>query len=215
MKRTEPRPCSADEAVARAKRLINRGGQYILGTGDYRPRFMAARLVDVPWTERDGKLGSDCWGFAFDWCYKVPRHRPGLASGRVPAAYRDQSDVDDDINCNSAIEDALTTQDLFEVVTSGVPEIGDLVVFPTLRFVIDGEVKKFTGHAGITIGTGRVSPSMWDWRDPPYHLLDIAQCKGPNGRIPAVIETDGSLWEHHDNIWPKPAHRTFVLRVKP
>jgi hypothetical protein len=200
-------PCSASEAVERARSLINKGGQYILGTGDYR------RSYPLPWTQRMGQLGSDCAGFAICWCYRLIRHRPGFASGRVPEAYRDQSDVDDDINCNSLIEDALTTREICELVTDE-PQLGDLIVYPTIRIKgVDGEVHTFIGHVGIVIGNKRAQ-GRWDWQHPPYRLLDIAQCKGPNGRAPAVVQTDGSIWEAHDAKWPKPSHRTCVIRMK-
>ncbi len=214
---TGARPCSAAEAVGRAKRIIGKGGMYVLGTGDYRPTTMMGKLIDVPWTARgDDRLGSDCAGFAICWCYKLRRHRPGFASGRVPREYWDQSDVDDDINCNSLIEDALTDQEVCAPVTSGIPQLGDLLVYPSLRLTLaDGSLFKTIGHVGLVVGNARIIGSAWQWEDPQYHLLDVAQCKGPNGRTPGVIQTDGSIWEMHDDRWPKPAHRTFVIRMKP
>lgn len=209
-------PCSATEAVERARRLIGLGGQYVLGTGDYKPSVIAGRLVDVPWTERNGMTGSDCAGFAICWCYKLKRHRPGFAAGRVPREYWDQSDVDDDINCNSLIEDALTAKEVCELVVDAVPVPGDLLVYASLRLELaSGQLFKNIGHVGIVISNDRAFGVPWSKDHPPYHLLDIAQCKGGNGRTPAVIKTDGSLWEHHDEVWPKPAHRTFVIRMKP
>lgn len=213
---TGDRPCSADEAVLRAKRIVNRGGAYVYGTGDYKPTYLAGRLVDLPWTSRDSLVGSDCAGFAICWCYKLQRHRQGFANGRVPDEFRDQSDVDDDINCNSLIEDALTTRELCELVTSGIPQPGDLLVYPSLRLhLADSSIFPTIGHVAITLSNARVSPSQWDWNHPPYHLLDVAQCKGPPQRTPAVIQTDGSIWSAHDDKWPKPAHRSCVVRMKP
>lgn len=213
---TGARPCSALEAVDRAKRMVGKGGKYVLGTGDYKPRVVDGNVVDLPFTSRGDDEGSDCAGFAICFCYKLRRHRPGFAAGRVPVEYRDQSDVDDDINCNSLIEDALTTQELCYVVESGIPQPGDLLVYASLRLELkDGTVFKNIGHVGIVIGNSRIVGHAWSWQDPAYRLLDIAQCKGPNGRAPAVVQTDGSLWEKHDEVWPKPAHRTIVLRMKP
>jgi len=212
---TDLRPCSALEAVARAKRLTGRGGQYVLGTGDYRPKTIAGRLIDVPWTERRGLVGSDCAGFALCWCYKLQRHRPGYAAGSPPPEYRDVADIDDDINCNSAIEDALTNRDLFDLVDDDVPLPGDLLCYASLRLrLADGTLFENVGHVGIVIGNVRLVGHAWKWATPNYHLLDVAQCRGPNGREPAVIQTDGSLWERHDAVWPKPAHRTKVLRAR-
>lgn len=201
--------------MRRALSLINKGGQYVLGTGDYRPVYTAGKLTDTPWTWRNGKLGSDCAGFALCFCYKLKRRRPGFASGRVPAEFRDQKDIDDDINCNSAIEDALTDRELFEPVNSGIPQPGDLLVFASLRLKLaDGSTFENIGHVGIVTSNARIVGHAWNWVDPQYHLLDVAQCRGPTGRGPAVIQTDGSLWERHDEVWPKPAHRTVVLRAK-
>lgn len=215
MTRTGAPPCSAGEAVERARRVIGKGGQYVLGTGDYRPTYVASKLIDVPWTDRDGQTGSDCAGFAICWCYKLKRHRPGFASGMVPDEFHDQSDVDDDINCNSLLEDCLTVQELASLVESGIPQPGDLLVYPSLRLKLhDGSIFKTIGHVGIVLSNARIVGNAWQWRDPPYHLLDVAQCKGPNGRVPAVIQTDGSLWEAHDDKWPKPAHRSRVVRMK-
>jgi hypothetical protein len=227
MTKTEPRPASAAEAVQRARRFINRGGQYVLGTGDFHPHAIAGHWVDVPWTERDGQLGSDCAGFAISFAYKLRRHRPGYAKGMVPMDFRDQADIDDDINVNSCIEDALTTMDLFKIVgiedseSENTVKPGDLLCYPSLRLTLnDGTRFRNIGHVGIVIETIRVG-AAWNWMHPPYHLLDVAQCKGPGphdgqpGRSPAVIQTDGSLWEHHDVVWPKPAHRTVVLRAIP
>ena len=177
---------------------------YVLGTGDWKP--VGPNTPDVPWTTRDGMLGSDCAGFAISWCYKLPRHRPGYNHGTWAS-------VSDDINCNSAIEDARHGRELFEVA-SGPPQLGDLLTYPTFTLLApDGTSHKFIGHVGIVTGVGRALE--WDAEHPQYELLDIAQCRGPNGRKPAVVATDGSVWAHHDTVWPKPQHRTVVLRARP
>ena len=67
-------PCGAEEAVARAKSVAGKGGEYFLGSGDYKPKGDR----DVPWTLLpSGREGSDCAGFAISWCYRLTRHRPG------------------------------------------------------------------------------------------------------------------------------------------
>ena len=119
--------------------------------------------------------------------------------------------MSDDINCNSAIEDALHGCEVFELA-SGAVQPGDLLCYPTFTLLApDGTHKQFIGHVGIVTG---VRALEWDWAWPQYELLDIAQCKGPNGRKPAVVATDGSLWAHHDTVWPKVQHRTRVLRAR-
>ena len=188
-------PCTATEAVQRALSLVNNGGCYWLGTGDYRPHG----TVDLPWTTNNGGTGSDCCGFAITWCYKLVRHRPGFNVGSW-------SSCSDDINCNSAIEDAEHAGELFEIADR--PQPGDLLTYPTIH--LHGH--EFVGHVGMIVGASRCLE--WDPTTPQYHLLDVAQCKGPNGRAPAVVRTDGSVWGHHDGLWPKPEHRTRVLRAR-
>lgn len=208
------RPASAAEAVERATRVIGKGGQYVLGTGDYRPRSVAARLIDTPWTERsDGLIGCDCAGLV-TWAYKLRRHRPGYnARGRFG--------VEDDINCNSMLGDAMGAQDLFETVL-GDPRPGDVIAYPSFYLYgpdgkrlrrEDGSEMHWIGHTCIVIGTSRVT--NWDPVTPAWHALDVAQCKGPEGRRPAVLATDGSIWSHHDTVWPKAQHRSYLLRARP
>jgi len=202
---TGPRPCSAAEAVTRALSLVGRGGCYVLGTGDWigppsKSQTVAPILLgaDLPWTYRDGKLGSDCAGFAISWCYQLKRHRPGYNRGSWAT-------VSDDLNCNSAIEDAEHGRELFELVTGPI-QPGDLLCYPTFRAGV--LLRRFIGHVGIVTGVAR-----WDGR---LASLDVAQCCGPNGRSPAVLATDGSVWDRHDAKWPAHQKRqTRVLRAIP
>ena len=206
---TGPAPSSAEQAVARAVALVTtKTGQYALGTGDYKPQG-----DDVPWTQRsDGLVGSDCAGFAICWCYMLPRHRQGFAPGRMPTAYADQLDIDDDINVNSAIEDAFTQRELFRLVEDGEqPLPGDLVCYPSIRITgADGQRHDFVGHVAIVTGVDRYAALAGARR---WDLLDVAQCHGPDRFSPGAVFTDGSLFAHHDAVWPKPAHRCFLLRV--
>ena len=194
------RPCSAEEAVDRARRLLaSKLGQYVLGTGDYRP----TAIDDVPWTDNHGMRGSDCAGFAISWCYKLTRHRPGFNVG--PWAT-----VANDINCNSAIEDGRHNRELFEEVLTPFP--GALLLYPTIDILgQDGQHHRFIGHVGIVSGVDRCLE--WDQDAPDYTLLDVIHCCGPNGRKPAVVKGDGSIWQHHSHVWPKPQHRSVLLRA--
>jgi hypothetical protein len=195
---------TAEQAVARALSLVGKGGRYELGTGDYRPQpNHDGTIDDLPWTSNGGPLGSDCVGFAINWCYGIRRHRPGF-NHRSAGDF----DVEDDINCNSAIGDADTDRDLFERVYTPAP--GVLLTYPTIH--LPGH-PPFCGHVGIVTSVARCAE--WDATAPNYELLDVAQCCGPNGRAPAVIATDGAVWASHDRLWPKPQHRTVMLRVLP
>ena len=181
-----PRPCSPIAAVTVARSLVGTG-VYQLGTGDY----------DTP-------IGgpSDCAGFAISRCYGLPRHRPGFNTG--PWAT-----VADDLNCNSAIEDADHHRELF--VRAERPAIGDLIAYPTIRLA--GHDHPWIGHVAIVVNVMRVLE--WDPAAPDWSLVDVVQCCGPNGRRPGILRTDGSHWNGHDMTWPKPEHRTVLLRAVP
>ena len=183
---TAPRPCSPIAAVTAARSLIGHM-TYWLGTGD----------CDTPSSGR-----SDCFGFAFCRCYGVRRHRPGFNRGSWAT-------VTDDLNCNSAIEDADHHRELF--VRAGRPELGDLLAYPTIH--LPDHPKPWVGHIAIVIGVSRVLE--WDPAAPDWSLLDVAQCAGPDGRTPGVIATTAAHWNDHDRDWPRPEHRTALLRVVP
>jgi hypothetical protein len=183
---TGPRPrFSAEQAVARARSMIGRG-VYKLGTGD----------IDSP---DDGP--SDCFGFAYCKLFGVKRHRPGFNQGSWAT-------VTDDLNCNSALEDAAHAGELFERVERPAP--GTLLVYPTIR--LPGHPTPWIGHIAIVISVKRCLE--WDNDQPSYALLDVVQCCGPNGRKPGIIATDGAIWDNHDHNWPKPEHRTVILAAK-
>lgn len=189
------RPCSAAEAIQRAVRFVGAPQPYVLGCGDYRPGSH-----DEPWTVNGKGLGSDCWGYAGAWCYKLPRHRPGFNHG--PWAT-----VSDDINTDSAIEDGEHKQGLFEVVDR--PSLGDLLVYPSIRSQDHKRLR--IGHVGIVVGLC----AEWDPAAPQYGELQVVQCQA--ARKPAVMRGPATGWLFRDRFrglidetW-----RTRVLRVKP
>ncbi|MBA3844234.1 MAG: hypothetical protein H0X39_16730 [Actinobacteria bacterium] len=94
------------------------------------------------------------------------------------------------------------------------PMMGDLLVYPSFTIVAgDGTHHNFIGHVGIVVGTSHVAD--WNPLQPRYDLLDVAQCHGPNGFTPGVVRTDGSIWSHHSAVWPKPEHRSWMIRALP
>lgn len=203
-----PRPCSAAEARARALSMVGRLGAYQLGTGTYAPRIVGGKLIDVPWTEResDHAVGCDCAGFAISYCYKLQRHRVGFDLGATTFG-----DVENDINVNSILSDATSrAPDLFTLAV-GLPKPGDLLCYPSFR--LPGVELPFIGHVGIV--TDAALATAWDPANPRYDLLQVAQCRGPDGRSPAVILTDGSIWQSHRDQWPKPEHTVYLLRALP
>lgn len=181
---TAARPCSPTAAVTVARSLVGTG-IYQLGTGD----------CDTPIGGR-----SDCAGFAINRCYGLRRHRPGFNRGAWAS-------VSDDLNCTSAIEDADHHRELF--MRAPYPMLGDLLAYPTIRLA--GHPDPWIGHIAIVVDVGRVLE--WDAAAPDWSLLGVAQCCGPSGRHPAILRTDGSHWNVHDHTWPKPEHRTALLRV--
>lgn len=128
-----------------------------------------------------------------------------------------------DLNVNSAMEDARHHQELFipvmvydvgEPHSSGarvvmdVPRPGDLLCYPTFRLA--GHSQPWIGHVAIVTSV----PAEWDWEYDTWRELTVVQCRGPNGRRPAIAETSGNGWEVHDLTWPKPEHRSQLIRVK-
>lgn len=207
---TNDSKCWAGEAVERARSVVGKGGQYILGTGDYRPKFKGAKVVDdLPWTPYwdkssswYNKPGSDCAGFAICWAWKLRRYRPGFNVGPW-------SSVIDYINCNSALEDGLHKQELFVTLDEKAHvQPGDLLLYPTIYVKVDGKKKQFVGHVGLI----EFVPVDFRWGD--WRRLGIIQCHGPNGYTPGAVRSDGSVWAHHDTLWPKPEHRSQVVRPK-
>lgn len=191
-------PCSWQEATQRAHDILTAiaagqtTGQYLLGAGDYRPHDG----IDLPWTTLNGKKGSDCSGFAISYCWKLPRKRLGFNLG---------GGVQDWINSDSALQDARTKRVLFELAPT--PRPGDLLIYPS---VVRLGRRILIGHVSIVLDV----PAEWDPGNPQYHLCKVAQCHGPNGFKPGVVYTDGSIWQHHDSIWPKPEHRSAIVRPK-
>lgn len=188
-------PCTAAEALKRARDVAYQGGQYLLGTGDYWPHSEGGSFVDLPWTSKAGVWGSDCAGFAICYAWKLTRHRPGFNKGTWAT-------VSDDINSDSALQDARYKQELFVEVTA--PRPGDLLIYPSIY--IKG--KRFIGHVGLVESV----PAVWTVGE--YNKLGILQCHGPNGFRPGVVRSDGSTWTKHDVVWPKEAHRSALVRPK-
>jgi hypothetical protein len=200
--------CTSAEAVVRAMVAVQSGkGEYQLGTGNYNPphvcdscRQTVTNPVDEPWTASNAGPASDCAGFAICYCWKLVRHRPGFNKGAW-------STVEDDINVNSIMEDAVHKQELCHVVDFGLPMPGDLLCYPTFK----SGGHQFIGHVGIVVDTGLDSRVVYSRR---WDRLKVAQCHGPNGFQPGAVLTDGSIWLHHDAIWPTPLTRTQLIRMK-
>lgn len=192
------RPLPAAEASKRMRSLVGEDVPYWLGTGD----------ADGP-TTRDGVTGYDCAGAAICYAYQLKRHRPGFAHGQLPPEWAKFADVEDDINTNSAIKDALLNQDLFRFVPEGELLVSaDLIMYPTIRIHdADGDLHTFIGHCQMILIGNMVRSGG------PYTNALIAHCHGPNGRRPAVTITDGHVMDRHDEAWPRVWSKAWALRV--
>jgi len=190
-----PRPLSAAQAVQRARELVdspeNKLAGYMLGDGDWRPGWK------TPWTSRHGILGGDC-RVAFLWSYAVPADREGYNRGAW-------STCADCISYNSLLEDAEHAQDLVYPVTDE-PYPGDIIAYPTIY--LPGHPKPWIGHGAIVVDVSR-----WDGQH--FGTLEIMQVCGGDGRRPAAILGDGHHFDDQRAQWPKPEHRSRLVRVKP
>lgn len=192
-----PRPKHTPaEALERCRALVGKG-QYLLGAldGD------AARQV------------FDCTSFSMRYAFELAGKRLGFNRAWTEDwCTGTRASVVDHINSNSAIEDAMHERDLFEFVT-GRPELGDLVVCPTIRLPDHPDKGPWIGHAAIVSGVDR-SKHRWDPQAPQFALLDIIECRGPDGRSPAIRQTNGTYFDTWRQTWPKVNHRSWLLRVR-
>lgn len=172
------------ESVHRAHTQLG-CGTYQLGQGNFRPA-----APDSPWTGEH--RGADCIGFVL-WCHRITRHRPGFNTGPWSTCV-------DDINTDSAIEDAQHRAELFDLVALEDVQPGDLLVYHS---VLRNGHRLPMGHVGLVVDVPAGIRTVAD--------LTIIQSHGPNG-APMAVKTDGAIWAHHDTNYP--ADRSVILRVK-
>lgn len=190
---TAARPLHTEaEAIRHAFAMVGRG-VYKLGTGD-----LGSNNDD----ERD------CFGFAVCECFGIRRHEPGANRGWRDPDGRTPSVVDD-WNCNAAIEDADHARQRF--ARAAQPSPGTLIMYPTIR--LPGHPQPWIGHVKLVVGVERCLE--WEAEHPDWSLLDTIECAGPDGRRPGIIKGNGFGMVEHDRKWPKPEHRTALLRVVP
>jgi len=189
------------EYIARLLTQVGRG-QYWLGAGGYDPK-KPDTCFHPHWDT--GDVGCDCSAFAIKFGLKLDGHRPGF--GRGPGAH-----VTDDINSDSALYDAIHNHDLFQLV-AGPPVAGDLLIIPS-RFNPKTGKREGIGHV---MATRQNRALEWDHAvlPRPWDLVDVIQCRGPNGKRPGVIVSDASYCAKHDAKWVKvPSMWTQVIRVR-
>lgn len=191
------------EAVSRARSLVGRG-IYLLGTGGYKPTPGIDEDL-APWTPhpRTGQRGDfcDCWGLV-SWAFRQRRHRPGYNLG---------GSVTDDINTDSAIEDARRIPrgetkpraEQWHQVDMHNAQCGDLLVWPSIRGPGGGRLR--IGHVGIVSAVG--GDDLLTWR--------VIQCSSQAPLGSAIRETFARAWEKRDR-WQGTNHAEFgsvILRL--
>lgn len=188
---------NALEALERCKKLVG-AGTYLLGALD----------------EDADRLVFDCTSLVMRHAFGLDGHRPNFnRDWKVDFMTGATATVVDDINSNSAIENALFgNRELFEIVT-GAPQLGDLIACPTIRLPQHPDKGPWIGHAAIVSGVDRAR-GKWDPQLPLFSLLDIIECRGPDERHPAIRYHNGTYFEGWRDTWPKVQHRSWLLRVK-
>lgn len=190
------------EYIARLMTQVGRG-EYQLGAGGWDPDHPDT-CFHPHW--ETGKVGCDCSRFAICFGLKLRGHRPGFGKG--PGAH-----VVDDINSDSALYDAIHNHEIFTLV-DGPPEQGDLLIIPSRFDAKTGE----RAHIGHVMPVRKNRALEWDHKllPRPWNLVDVVQCRGPNGKRPGVVTTDAAVCAAHDANWLKvPAMWTQVIRVRP
>ena len=149
-------------------------------------------------TDQCDKSGwrTDCSGFVC-WAWSIRRDRPeGFNRGPW-------STVADAVNTDSMVQDAQHKQELFTAVPAALAEPGDLLVYPGAW---QAGHRILIGHVSLISSVPTPKSTAVKYSD-----FRVVQCHGPNG-AQMVVETDGSIWDHHDANWPQ--YRSLVLRVK-
>jgi cell wall-associated NlpC family hydrolase len=184
---------SPAQAVARCLALVGKG-EYRLGALD-----------------SDAERGVfDCTSFCMRYAYGLPGHIPGYNTGWGQDWMTGAtSTVVDDLNSNSAVEDAMHAAALFQLVI-GPPLVGDIIAAPTVYLA--GH-KPWIGHGVIVVGTERAR-GHWDPQRPTFAALDVVECHGPDGCSPAIRRTTGAWFDERGQTWPKVQHRPWLLRVR-
>ena len=214
-----PRPVSIEQSLTTA-------ASYVAVVFDVKlskyVRVKPSVYVDGTGSWPDAAPQMDCVGAAVSRFSELPRHRPGfnknlltklLAQGMDPVqaeAYAFVLDIEDDVNTTSLIGDALSDQDLSQIVDE--PQPGDWLAYPTVKLK-NAPGKSWEGHIAKVVGTKRARD--WDPTAPNYSLLDTIQCTGPNGRTPGIVAMDGRYFDEWLATWPLPQHRPRILRPFP
>lgn len=197
------------EFIARLRTQVGKG-EYQLGAGGWDPKHPDT-CFHPHWDTKNhpGVIGCDCSAYALKYGLKLDGHRPGF--GRGPGSH-----VEDYINSDSALYDAIHNHDIFELVEGPPDPVNhvDFLILPSYFDKHTGE-RKIIGHVMAVAENHALEWQDHDVLPRPWELVNILQCRGPNGKRPGVIASDASLCTHHDSLWPNtPAMWTQVIRVR-
>lgn len=173
------RPTTRQEAVERARKLAGPAGATIR----YRlADHQGGRDPHAPdcashWTSAVKRIPlatADCAGFVA-WCLGFDRYQPDRFS-----TYGGW------INCDSAIIDARTSREWFEIAEKPTP--GDLIVYPSVDYDRDGDRDR-VGHVGVIVDVSARVPGT-------FSGLRVVHCSAGNDRRlgRAIAETDATPW---------------------
>jgi len=195
---------TADEVVKRLLSVVGQGVYHLqYPNGDYN-----LLKNDAPWSHQATDQ-CDCWGL-IAWANKQPRHQPGYNRGSLSRSFPGWPTVVDDVNTDSALEDAARLEPvLWQIVPAGLERAGDVVVYHTI-FVNRNPRNEHCNVEGV--GTllkwghvaGLVFVGPTGWKDPETRLV---QCHGPNGRRPGVVNTNNGIFLNHEITWNRDGHR--------
>lgn len=196
MMTTGPRPLnSGTEAAALAVSFVGLGVYNLHDGGDcMRPLGPATP-----------KARFDCWGLVCK-ALGLRRHRPGYnrKSGALAS-------VVDDINGDSACQDALYGgAELFSLVTDR-PQVGDILSYPSITLLISGVRKQWIGHGAVVVDISSVL--QWNPARPVFSSLGTVECTGPDGHYPAINRGTGAVFDRRSRTWSKEEHRARLLRA--
>jgi len=181
---------SIADRVAKAWYFTTQKAKYILGEGGRAP------VNPDPFTPNaKGQRGSDCIGFVL-WCLGIDRYQPKLFTH-----------YDGWMNTDSIIQDAKTGigGGLWKILNK--PEVGSLVIFPSLWK--NGKMVRM-GHVGLVVevpGEWPENLTKWDpkARRELLKLVKVIDCNASwkrklSGKAIGQL-TAADLWDKPDAVW--------------
>lgn len=185
----EVKPLPVKERLTRAWFWTTQKAKYVLGAGGRSP------WTNSPLTTKDGKLGSDCIGFAL-WATGLDRYQPKLFTY-----------YDGWMNTDSIIDDAKSGVGGGRWKLLSKPQVGCLVIFPSLWK--NGKMIRM-GHVGLVVEVPGEWPddfAQWSAKE-RTNLLKLVKVIDCNASLRRRISgnaigqlTAASSWDKPDAVW--------------